>query len=554
MKKIFLLLSIFLTMLFPCFTESSITIKKIDEENKVVKFGKKVDGFKDVIVIDAKKSQRNQLASVSLAEYADHDVYIEFSCDIKIVDKTGAENDIVWLVNDLKAGFPELYHGKIPSGEWKKISGKKFINLGAKKSFYISPMGIEKENVTIYLKNFKLKISGENIGEDVIPQTFWLEEESLAKAYEPYFDYFGLTVPLNGMLDNEEVQKGLKHQASCFTMENEFKPDFLFAWVTPGGLTDFIAEDGKVYKMPSNTPVFSNMNAILSIAKKNNLKMRGHVLVWHSQTPEWFFHEDFNTKNPFVSSSEMNARLEWYIKSVLENVKKWENENNNGEHIILAWDVVNEACSDNAGPSQFLRTESNWYKVYGDVTFIVNAFRYANKYAPKDVKLVYNDYNCYSVPKTQAIVKVVKAIKAVPDARIDCVGMQSHISMDYPSLQGPGSFEDAIKSFTNLGVDVQITELDMGCGSLHYNSQAMSDRYNQLFTILLDNRKVDGKNGVCGVTMWGTVDERSWIYNHKDGGNEHQHPLLFNGKYTCKPAFYGVLNAAKDYKGDKENE
>lgn len=547
MKKIILtLLAAASVFMAPLFAEGSVTFNKIDDEKKVVVLNKKVDGFKDVIVVNAKNSKRNQLASISLAEYADMEVFVEFSCEMKIVDTTGAENDVVWMINEFNGGFPELYHGKLKSGEWTKISGSKMVNLSEKKAFYLSPAGLEKQNITIYLKNFKLKLSGDNIGKEKVIQKSWLEEESLAKAYEPYFDYFGLTVPLNGMLQVTDVQEGLAHQASCFTMENEFKPDFIFAWQNPGNFKDFTGEDGNTYKVPGNTPVFNNVNTILLIARENGLKMRGHVLVWHSQTPAWFFHENYDTKKPFVSPSEMNARLEWYIQSVLTYIREWEEKKNNGEHIVIAWDVVNEACSDNATTKQHLRTDSNWFKVYGDDTFIVNAFRYANKYAPADVKLVYNDYGTYSPVKSQAVMKVVQAIQAAPDARIDCVGMQSHMSMDYPALTGPNSFESAIQNYASLGVDIQITELDMGCGSMRYNSEAMASRYKDLFKMFLNNRKTDEKHGVCGVTLWGTIDERSWIYKNTDGGNSHQSPLLFNGNFTCKPAFYGVLEAAKE--------
>lgn len=537
-------ISLFCTNLF---AEGSVVINKIDDEAKVVKFNKKIDGFKDVTVIDVKNSKRNQLASVSLAEYANMEVFVEFSCEMKIVDSTGATNDVVWLINEFDNGFPEFGHKKVASGEWTKISGSKTVNLSEKKSFYLSPAGWEKSNITVYIKDFKLKLTGDDIGREKVAQPGWLEVESLAKAYEPYFDYFGLTTPLNGMLQVSDVQDGLKHQASCFTMENEFKPDFLFGWVTPKDFKEFTAENGKNYMVPGNTPVFNNMNLILNIAQANGLKMRGHVLVWHSQTPAWFFHEDYDAKKPFVTPEVMNARMEWYIKSVLTYVREWEDKKNNGERIILAWDVVNEAASDSASVKNYLRTDSNWYKVYGDVSFITNAFRYANKYAPADVKLVYNDYSSYAPAKTQAICQIVRAIQSDPDARIDCVGMQSHIGMDYPALKGgAGSYEAAIQAFTELGVDVQVTELDMGTGSTRYNSEAMAARYKELFKLLIKMRKTDDRHGVCGVTLWGTVDERSWIYNNKDGGNSHQHPLLFDGNFTCKPAFFAVLEAAKE--------
>ena len=133
-------------------------------------------------------------------------------------------------------------------------------------------------------------------------------------------------------------------------MVNEFKPDFIFAWNRPNEFTDFTGEDGKSYKVPLNPPKFSTVDRCLNICKNNGLKMRGHVLVWHTQTPEWFFYEDWGStgSNELVSIDEMNARLEWYIKTVLNHIKDWEDTNNNGERIVTTWDVVNEAISDNA--------------------------------------------------------------------------------------------------------------------------------------------------------------------------------------------------------------
>ena len=183
-----------------------------------------------------------------------------------------------------------------------------------------------------------------------------------------------------------------------------------------------------------------------------------------------------------LSNDTMNARMEWYIKTVLEFVANWEKENNNGKHIIKHWDVVNEACADGATDQKWLREDSNWFKIYGSEEFIVNAFRYANKYAPKDVSLVYNDYSSYNGStrsangggKTNAILKVVDAIQAAPDARIDAVGMQSHVQVEYPPVSGNvnDSFEAAVKKFIAKGVNVQITELDIANAKKLYSRRS----------------------------------------------------------------------------------
>ena len=353
------------------------------------------------------------------------------------------------------------------------------------------------------------------------------------EAYKPYFDYIGFAIPQN-LLNRSAVQEGLAHQAGCITPENEFKPDFLLGWGKPASLTDFTAEDGKSYKVPSQLAGTNNLKTYLTVAYMNNLKIRGHVLVWHAQTPKWFFREKYNPEGKLVEKDEMKARQEWYIKTVLEYVKTWEDKNADGQRVIIAWDVVNEAINDG---SDYLRnTGSDWYSIYKDDSFIIDAFRFANKYAPADLKLAYNDYGCYGQYKTGKIVKLVQRIKDTPDARIDVVGMQSHIGMDTTTF----IYENALKKFFELGVDVQVTELDIGNGNSICTPILLADKYEQFFELFLKNRKTEASNGICGVTLWGTIDERSWIYK-----NGTQHPLLFEQDFLCKPAFYSVLEAAK---------
>ena len=372
--------------------------------------------------------------------------------------------------------------------------------------------------------------------QEVEEQT-WVEAESLNKAYAPYFDYIGFAVPMN-LMNRPVIQDGLAKQAGCVTPENEFKPDSILGWGKPATMTTFTAEDGKSYEVPSQLAGTNNLTTYLNLAQMNGYKLRGHVLVWHNQTPKWFFCEDYNASGKYVDKETMKARQEWYIKSVLEFVKAWEDKNANGERIIIAWDIVNEAMSDSGSPSDYLRNNgSDWYAIYKDDSFIIDAFRFANKYAPADLKLAYNDYGCYSQQKTARIVKLVKRIKETPDARIDVIGMQSHISMNNPTTY---LYEIALKQFFELGVDVQVTELDIGNGNSICTPALLADKYAQFFELFLKYRKTEGKNGISGVTLWGTIDERSWIYN-----KGQQMPLLFHEDFRCKPAFYSVLETAK---------
>ena len=556
MKKTILLilwaLSLLLTSCATTKTEKSYKkieagqaiITNIDKEEGAVKYGQNIDGFTDVTIVDCSKSKNRNLVSVDLADFEEFDMDFDFSCDLKITSDKENEFDIIWMVNELNAGFPELARIKVKNGEWTHFQGAKSIALSGKRQFYISAAGINKENLKLYIKNFNLKLSCDDIGKDKKAKINWADERSLAQAYAPYFDYIGFATP-KAVLQNGQVIKGLEHQGSCFTMENEFKPDFMFAWQKPSKLKDFTGEDGKTYKVPENTPVLENIGTILKIAKYTNLKMRGHVLVWHAQTPDWFFRENYGSNTAkYVSQDEMNARLEWYIKTILEYIKDWEDKYNEGKRIVVTWDVVNEAASDNASQSSWLRSDSNWYRIYKSDKFIVNAFRYANKYAPKDLLLAYNDYGCSSVAKCAAICKIVDAIQAAPDARIDVLGMQSHIGMNTP-ITGPNSFETSVQKFIAKGLDVQITELDIGLDGQRYNSERLKAKYKEFFKMCLANRKNDSRKGIRGITLWGTIDETSWIYNNNGVKN---HPLLFEGNYTCKDAFYGVLEAADEEK------
>lgn len=563
MKKLFLPLIISLVFFISCTSnkkvpeKTTVTTKlknnyvlteagkavytNIDPEENCVFYNQVYDGFEKVTYVDCSKSTSRNLITIDLEAYTDFDVQIDFECDLKVVNSNGESTDIIWFINEVEAGIPQLAREKVESEKWIHFSGSKELILGEKRQFYISAAGIDRSNTQLFLKNFNMTVQSDMIGKEKAVQVNWKDAPSLAKAYEPYFDYIGFATPMRGVLDNPEVRKGLEYQASCFTMENEFKPDFIFAWVSPGNFKDFLAEDGKIYQVPGNTPVFNNVDTILNYAKIHNLKMRGHVLVWHAQTPDWFFRQNYGGKNEaFVDEATMNARLEWYIKSILEYIKEWEDIHNEGKRIVITWDVVNEAASDNATNNQWLRTDSNWYRVYNSDRFIVNAFRYANKYAPKDVLLAYNDYGCASYNKCSAILKIVEAIQATPDARIDVVGMQSHIGMN-TQLTGSGSFETSVHRFIEKGVDVQITELDIGSDGQRYNSEKLKIKYNDFFKMAMENRKTPEKNGIRGITMWGIVDERSWIYNNN---GIKQHPLLFEKNYQCKPAFYGALEAA----------
>lgn len=525
--------------------DGSVNITHIDEDGKAVKFHKNFDGAKDVTVVELSQLSRANPVVIDLSAYEGKDIEIQLSCEMQVADKSGSKNQIIWMINEVEENFPRLFDRKVESGKWFSVNKHLTLHLSGKRQLYVSGGGLNKDNTTLYIKNFKLRLIGEGLTKDAPPPVKWTEAPSIKEVYKEYFDYFGFCVSYNNNFKEALLQKGLPYQADCVTMENEFKPDFIFAWAKPNRLTEFRAEDGRLYEVPADIPSFKQMDSILSDMKKLGLKLRGHVLVWHSQTPEWFFQKNYGRKGEtaLVNSDEMNARMEWYIKSLLEHVAAWEKKNNGGQHMIFAWDVVNEAASDNATEANYLRDEksSKWFAVYKDVSFIVNAFRYANKYAPEDVKLVYNDYGCASPQKNKAICKILDAILAAPDARIDAVGMQTHIGIN----DSVKTFENAVHNFTAKGLNVQITEMDVANGQASYNAMKLKACYKDYFKMFIANRKQPGKKGIEGVTLWGVRDEWTWLNSMHKGHT--QYPLLFRGKdFECKPAFFGVLEAAQE--------
>ncbi len=511
-----------------------------------IKTGIKVDDYTNVIQISGDKITNKNIANISIAKYAGYMTTYSISCYMKVVNKNGGNCKVNWFINDPSNNMPSFFEDRVQDNTWVKVTGELDLLATDNKSLCLSIIGTQKENLTVYLRDFRFKAQTEEALTGM-PRLNWMEAESVKEKYADLFEYVGLAVSFNNELNTAEVMEGLERHFSSITMGNEFKPDFVFNWKRPIETEDFKAEDGKIYQMPKNLPDYGSMPLILAIAQSIGVKMRGHVLVWHNQTPLWFFKKDFanDNKAEFVDKATMNARLEWYIKSVLTFVRDWERENNDDERIVTIWDVVNEAVSDGAGSGKWLREDSNWFRVYGSEEFIINAFRYANKYAPKEVRLVYNDYNTYQPNKCAAICNLVDEIRSYKDARIDAVGMQAHVKVDYPELTGgSGSFEYAVQKFIDKGVDVQVTELDIANGNNKYSPMLLKNLYKQYYELFIRNRKTSEKNGIMGVTIWGVTDGGTWLNALQEYSGHRQYPLLFNDDYTCKPAFYGVLEAA----------
>ena len=224
----------------------------------------------------------------------------------------------------------------------------------------------------------------------------------------------------------------------------------------------------------------------------------------------------------------MTKRLENYIKTVMETLKK-----DYPDVEFYAWDVVNEAASDagtirDAGSNNEVNGQSAWVKVYGDQSYIPLAFEFAKKYAPAGCKLFYNDYNEYSPNKQAYIISdILKPL--VEKNLIDGVGMQSHISMSYPTID---LYKSAMQQYADLGLEIQVTELDVSEKSNEYADQlALAQRYQDVFKMYKEMK--DSGVNLSAVVLWGITDSTSWI-----GG----YPLLFDKDYQAKPSYYAVID------------
>lgn len=422
---------------------------------------------------------------------------------------------------------------------------------------------------------------------------------SLYETYSEHFDYVGLAAEYGnfGLKQNgsnkytasytadgywgrpnelyySDVLKGISKHANTITLGNELKPQFVLGWWAPGTgdendfkTVKFTGTNGVTIDVPASFGNEKLIYATLNAAKSAGVKMRGHVLTWHSQTPDDFFAENYSAKsdnnfstlsNP-VSKEVMTARHEWYIKSLLECVAAWEKENGYGmgNHLIWAWDVVNEAVADDGNPDgNFYRGStsgtrnkgpanggSRWYEIYNSNEFIINAFRFANKYAPQDVELCYNDYNEYQAGKTEGIIKLLQAVQnaeivnpsahgveALP-ARIDVMAMQSHVGVSYP---GVASYKSALEKFMALGLNIHVSELDFSAASQEEAAAA----YGEYFSMFQDYGNKSGRpQKIECVTIWGINNQNSWInpavnYSKKDAAGNFEkyqsYPLLFD--------------------------
>ena len=372
--------------------------------------------------------------------------------------------------------------------------------------------------------------------------------------------YMGCCLGSN-YIDDEKIVALVKKHFNAVSLENELKPDSLL-----GGANESLVVDSDLgievpEKLTFTTPD-GMLDKILEWNKEDgvDIKVRGHVLTWHSQTPTWFFREGYKEDGEYVTADVMNKRHEWYIREVM---KHYFAADSKYKDLFYGWDVVNEACSDGSGTFRSASEGSEWAAIYGTgegneaPDYIINAFRYANKYAPKTLELYYNDYNDCQDGKIEVIETLLKSVKshekdAKDPTRITGFGMQGHHEINYPSKQ---KIKECIARYGAIVDKVQVTELDIKSSQGYDGSAAMrpaeetrtGHRYKDIYQAYVEaDKEANGAFDVNGFTVWGVSDKYSWLndFNGAGGGanGRPQTPLLFNRQYQAKPAYWGIVD------------
>ena len=356
--------------------------------------------------------------------------------------------------------------------------------------------------------------------------------------------------PFGVAIDSRETSGApselLVHHFDQVTPENYMKPE---AWYTGSSVDTFTTH--------------AEATALMDYAAANDLRVYGHTLVWHSQTPAWFFQDTDGREltNSTADQEIMRERLETHINNVAEALSTGGGYGLFGSDTnpLVAFDVVNEVVADQAAVSTLGLRDSRWYQILGE-DFIDLAFQYADTafndtYAVADadpVTLFINDYNTEDSGKAQRLLALVERM-IERDVPVDGVGHQFHVNLN----RSVGDLAQAIDTFADLtGPDgdpiVQaVTELDVTVGT-PVTTRALIEQghyYKAVFDLLRANA-----DEIFSATVWGLTDGRSW---RVDSGA----PLLFEDDLDAKPAYYGIADvenlpprqqAANVYRADVE--
>lgn len=396
--------------------------------------------------------------------------------------------------------YENLAFATAPKGEWVELRANYAGSMYDKYVLYVETSAAP--TLPFEIKDFTLTQKTESFkGEEA-------EEEaplpSLKEIYAGRFD-FGTAVTFSEAL-NKQRMDFYASQFNIMTPGNEMKPDSILDVSKSAQLA---REDDTAVAVH-----FHAAKPLLDYAKANNIKVHGHVLVWHSQTPEAFFHEGYSPAKPFVSREVMLARLDNYVKGIMDYL----NENYPG--VVVSWDVVNEAIDDAAGKKR----DSRWLQIVGE-DYIARAFEIARKHAPEGTLLFYNDYNTAILVKQMGIITLLNEL--IPEGNIDGYGFQMHHDVGFPSVM---QIAESLRRVAATGLKLRVSELDV---TIPDTSEESYRKQAKMYAGIMQALK-PYEDQLLAVQLWGVTDNLSW--------RASQFPLLFDGQAQPKPAFWAVVD------------
>jgi len=348
-------------------------------------------------------------------------------------------------------------------------------------------------------------------------------QQSIAQDIPSLYELFEEDFPIGAAIEpNQTIGPSaelLKKHVRWLVAENVMKPDA----IQPS--------EGRF--------IWTNADRIVEFAKVNNMQVRFHTLVWHTQVGEWFFQDaegkpmvdETDPKRQEANKKLLLERLDTHVRTI---VSRYKDE-------ITSWDVVNEVIEP--GDPDGMRA-SEWYKIAG-TDYIATAFRAAREAGGPEAKLYINDYGTDNPVKRDRLFQLVKDLleQGVP---IDGVGHQTHIDIYGPSVD---SIIASMRTFAELGLDNLVTELDMSMYAWNDRSDygqdlpqeilnLQAERYGELFKAFRQNKDI-----LSGVVFWGIADDHTWLHGFPVARTNA--PLLFDQRHQPKPAFWAVVEAAK---------
>lgn len=322
--------------------------------------------------------------------------------------------------------------------------------------------------------------------------------------------------------------------------------------------------DTEASQAGDGTPVcrFEKADEMVEWAISNGLKIRGHVLIWENSMANSFFHIDYDEDKGLVDKETLLMRMQSYSMQVITHFES------KYPGTVIAWDVINEAIDQQASkedPTTGLRlyTSGNFYKIIGG-DYIKYAFQYAKeavKATGADIKLYYNDFNCFQTPKTGYIVKLIEYLNEDPEnPLLDCMGMEGYVLTYWPSAV---EVKNAMNKFASCGVPVGINELTVRLSQKESANKkevteadvaAHAQKYKDIFTAYCDF-EAENPGMLTNVSIWGLLDRPDLDAEFEKPENERHYDYniygtrsgLFTAEFGAKDAFFNVIDVLKEY-------